>query len=68
MNNSDTTTDDTWVSTTAAELADEWDLSEKLVRRASIAADGVETVDGEHLEATTSGLVNLHRRVKNQFA
>ncbi|MCS3856641.1 hypothetical protein GGP78_003345 [Salinibacter ruber] len=42
--------------------------SKKLVRRASIAAKGVETVDGKHIEATTDGLVNLHRRVKNQFA
>ncbi len=66
MNDSDTTDD--WVSTTAATLADEWDLSEKHVRRASIAADGVETVDGKHTEATTSGLARLHRRVKNQFA
>ncbi len=66
MNDSDTT--DNWVTTTAATLADEWDLSEKLVRRASIAAKGVETVDGKHIEATTDGLVNLHRRVKNQFA
>jgi hypothetical protein len=68
MIDSDTTTDDNWVSTTAAELADEWDLSEKLVRRASIAAKGVETVDGKHLEATTEGLARLHRRVTNQFA
>ncbi|MCS4136912.1 hypothetical protein GGQ13_000316 [Salinibacter ruber] len=67
MNNSDTTTD-TWVSTTAATLADEWSLNKKLVRRASIAAKGVETVDGKHIEARTDGLARLHRRVTNQSA